>query len=116
MSTDAEPTTKGTGADCSMGLKEGASPREEGFALTGAQKPVEARPDKPRAASGDSKHWGKIRLGKLNIDGREVRCWYENNAICFRKTRKHRVERISLIEVWHRAVGQQELRFNDGVI
>ncbi len=49
------------------------------------------------------------RLGVIMVNGRKISAWYEGGMIKFRQKRRHRVENISLYDVYHRAVGQLEL-------
>lgn len=51
------------------------------------------------------------KLGKITDQGIDIHVWVEGGVISFRRKRKHRVEKISLIDIYHNAIGQKELRF-----
>ena len=49
------------------------------------------------------------KLGKFSDQGREVQVWLEGGVVRFRRKHKRRVESVSLIDIYHHAMGQKEL-------
>lgn len=62
--------------------------------------PVQSR----RAAS-------KRKIGQIQVGGSSITAWVEKGMICFRQKYSRKVERISLNETWHHAIGQLEIRW-----
>jgi hypothetical protein len=52
----------------------------------------------------------KRQIGTFQVGGLRVTAWVEKGMICFRQKYSRKVERISLDETWHHAIGQLEMR------
>jgi hypothetical protein len=52
----------------------------------------------------------KRQIGTFQVGGRSITAWVEKGMICFRQKYSRKVERISLDETWHHAIGQLEMR------
>lgn len=52
----------------------------------------------------------KRQIGTVQVSGRRITAWVEKGMICFRQKYSRKVERISLDETWHHAIGQLEIR------
>lgn len=78
----------------------------QGFSLR-ADDPVSVRQAPPVPVRRTK---AKRQIGTVQIGGRRITAWVEKGMICFRQKYSRKVEKISLDETWHHAIGQMEFK------
>lgn len=106
MHTDAESKTEGTEAFGLVG-------EPAGNAVSGRDCAPDGREQEQSGAGADlaTKKRARRNLGHFDVDGKSVRVWVEHGVLYFRKAYSRRVEALSLVDAYHRSLGQLEIPF-----
>jgi hypothetical protein len=89
-----------------MGQFKTTEATRQGFALE-APEPVAVREERPVRGQRRMK---RRNLGTFVVNGSKVTAWFEQGRVIFRKRYSHRTEAVSLQDVYHRTLGQGELK------
>lgn len=89
-----------------MGQFKTAEAARQGFTLE-APQPLAVREERPVRGQRRVK---RRNLGTFIVNGSKVAAWFEQGRVIFRKRYSHRTEAASLQDIYHRTIGQAELK------